>query len=76
MKIIKEKNIHIKLLLGKILEIYTLWTHFKWKIGSDGDFGAEMKVSMGVADSKHGVSRSQSLGFHPTAVVLAWSQPL
>lgn len=35
-----------------------------------------MQVAVGVADSKHGVARCQGFGFHPTAVVVAWSQPL
>lgn len=52
------------------------WTYFKGKIGSNGDLGTEVNVAVGVADSKHGVPRSQGLGSHPAAVVLAWSQPL
>lgn len=58
---------------NKVLE--GLWTHSERKIGSNGDLRTEMDISMGVADSKHGIARGQGLGSHPTAVVLAWGQP-
>lgn len=58
------------------LEMSTLWTHFERKIGSDGDLGAEVKVTVGVTDGQHCVARGQGLGPHTTAVVRTWSQPL
>lgn len=58
------------------LEMSNLWTHFERKIGSDGDLGAEVKVTVGVTDSQHCVARGQGLGSHTTAVVRTWSQPL
>lgn len=39
------------------LEMSQLWTHFERKIGSDGDLGAEVKVTVGVTDSQHCVAR-------------------
>lgn len=53
-----------------------LLTHSEGQICSDGDLGTEVNVAVGVADSKHGVARSQSLSSHPAAMVLARSQPL
>lgn len=58
------------------LEMSNLWTHFERKIGSDGDLGAEVKVTVGVTDGQHCVARGQGLGSHTTAVVRTWSQPL
>lgn len=63
-------------MMSKVLEGCNLWTHSERKIGSNGYLGTEVNVAVGVADSKHGVPRGQGLGSHPTAVVLAWSQPL
>lgn len=60
----------------KVQSYWNLWTHFERKISSYGDLGTEMKVAMGVADSEHGVAGCQGFGSHPTAVVVAWSQPL
>lgn len=72
----KKKISATNVLLNSVLEEKTLWTHSERKVGSDGDFGAQVNVAMGVADGKHSVSRRQRLGFHPAAVVLARSQPL
>lgn len=58
------------------LEMSNFETHFERKIGSDGDLGTEVKVTVGVTDGQHCVARGQGLGFHTTAVVRTWSQPL
>lgn len=34
-----------------------------------------MDVAVGVAHGEHGVPGGQGLGRHPTAALLAWSQP-